>query len=59
MVVGLGYNFGVEVPMINETAMTYLLKRGFRMDSLLPAGCVNRPFGQLENYIIISPPFFL
>jgi hypothetical protein len=52
-------HFGMEVPMINETAVTYLLKRGFLMDDFITYWMVDRPFGKLENYIITSPPFFL
>ena len=50
---------GMEIPMVNETAVTYLLQRGFRMDSFMAYWMVDRPFGKLENYIITSPPFFL
>jgi GNAT superfamily N-acetyltransferase len=52
-------NVGFEVPMINKTAVTYLLQRGFRMDDFITLWMCDRPFGKLENYIITSPPFFL
>ena len=52
-------HFGIEVPMVNETAVTYLLQRGFRMEDFMAYWMVDRPFGKLENYIITSPPFFL
>jgi hypothetical protein len=52
-------HFGIEVPMVNETAVTYLLQRGFRMDSFIAYWMCDRPFGKLENHIITSPPFFL
>ena len=57
-VAGYGH-FGVEIPMVNETAVTYLLQRGFRMEDFIAFWMVDRPFGKLENYIISSPPFFL
>jgi hypothetical protein len=49
----------MEVPMVNETAVTYLLQRGFQMDSFVAYWMCNRPFGKLEKYIITAPPFFL
>lgn len=51
--------FGVEVPMINEVAVGYLLQRRFRIDSFVAMMMSNTPFGQFENYIITSPPFLL
>jgi ribosomal protein S18 acetylase RimI-like enzyme len=51
--------FGVEVPMINQTAVDYLLGRGFRIDSFMAIFMSNVPFGQFENYIVTSPPFFI
>jgi GNAT superfamily N-acetyltransferase len=51
--------FGVEVPMVNRTAVDYLLSRGFRLDSFVAILMNDRPFGRFENYIICSPPFFL
>ena len=52
-------HFGMEVPMANEIAVTYLLQRGFRMDSFITYWMCDRLFGKPENYIITSPPFFL
>jgi GNAT superfamily N-acetyltransferase len=52
-------HIGMEVPMVNETAVTYLLQRGFQMDSFVAYWMCNRPFGKLEKYIITAPPFFL
>jgi hypothetical protein len=53
-----GYEFGVEVPMINRTAVNYLLARGFRLDSFFAFVMSDAPFGKFENYIFTSPPFF-
>ncbi len=51
--------FGVEVPLINRAAVDYLLGRGFRMDAFFAFFMSNAPFGQFENYLFTSPPFFL
>jgi hypothetical protein len=51
--------FGFEVPMVNETAVTHLLQRGFRMEDFVAYWMCDRPLGKLQNYIITSPPFFL
>ena len=51
--------FGVEVPMVNETAVTYLLSRGFKMDVFMAMFMSDRPFGNFDRYIITSPPFFI
>lgn len=51
--------FGIEVPMINQVAVDYLLSQGFRLDSFMTLMMTNKPFGKFENYILTSPPFFL
>lgn len=52
-------NFGVEVPMVNETAVTHLLARGFKMDVFMAMFMSDRPFGNFERYLVTSPPFFV
>jgi GNAT superfamily N-acetyltransferase len=52
-------NFGVELPLINRTAVDYLLGRGFQMDSFIALFLSDEPFGQFDHYIFPSPPFFL
>jgi hypothetical protein len=52
-------HFGIEVPMVNRKAVDHLLKRGFRIDSFIAMLMNDKPFGQFENYITTSPPFFL
>lgn len=52
-------HFGVEIPMVNQTAVDYLLDHGFRMDSFIAILMTDIPFGKFENYITTSPPFFL
>ena len=49
----------LEVPMVNEVAMRYLLGRGMRIDTFLTLLMSSRPFGHFDRYIGFSPPFFL
>lgn len=56
--VSSGEEFGVEVPMLNTTAVDYLLQRGYRMDSFTAQFMSNEPFGRFENYLCTSPPLF-
>lgn len=51
--------FGVEVPMVNETAITYLLSRKFKIDAFMAMFMSDRPFGNFDRYLITSPPFFV
>jgi GNAT superfamily N-acetyltransferase len=50
--------FGVEVPLINQAAVDYLLARGFQMETFMAYFMNDAPFGKYENYIFTSPPFF-
>lgn len=52
-------NIGFEVPLINQQAVQYLLRRGYRMDGFFTLFLSTRPFGRFENYIYTGPPFFL
>lgn len=54
-----GEDFGVEVPLINRTAVDYLLEQGYLMDSFFEFVMSDVPFGHFENYIFTSPPLFL
>lgn len=55
-----GYpKFGVEVPMVNETAVAYLLSRNYQMDVFMGMFMSERPFGSFDRYLVTSPPFFL
>ena len=49
----------LEVPMVNEVAMRHLLGRGFKMDTFLTLLMSNRPFGQFDRFLGLSPPFVL
>lgn len=52
-------HFGVEVPTINQTALAYLVSRGFKLDSFMAIFMSDAPLGRFENYIVTSPPFFM
>jgi GNAT superfamily N-acetyltransferase len=57
-----GYDhFGLEVPLPNRPAVTYLLERGFRMGPFTIQFMSDGGLGkaQLQNYILTTPPFFL
>jgi hypothetical protein len=51
--------FGLDIPLINHSAVHYTLQHGFRMGSFILYLMCDRPFGRLENYIVSSPEFFL
>lgn len=51
--------FGVEVPMVNETAVTYLLSRNYKMDVFMAMFMSERPLGHYDRYLVTSPPFFV
>ena len=53
-----GEDFGVEAPSINRAAIDYLLSRGYQIDPFVALFMSDAPFGQFENYICTSPPFF-
>ncbi len=52
-------SFTVVVPMVNETAVRYLLERGFRLDPFFSYLMSDSPFGRFECYIETKPTFFL
>jgi GNAT superfamily N-acetyltransferase len=52
-------HFGLEIPMGNQTAVNHLLTRGFRLDNFVALFMCSQPFGQLDHYILTSPPYFL
>lgn len=54
-----GGDFGVEVPMVNRTAIEYLLSRGFRVSQMVSLWMCDEAFGRFQNYIFTSPPFFM
>jgi hypothetical protein len=50
---------GFEVPLVNKTAVDYLLGRGYRLDGFFAFFMSDVPLGRFENYICTSPPFFI
>jgi GNAT superfamily N-acetyltransferase len=51
--------FGVELPMINRSAVDYLLSRGYRLENFRMLFMSNEPFGNFEKYIVAKPAFLL
>jgi GNAT superfamily N-acetyltransferase len=51
--------FALEIPLMNRAAMNYVLERRFEMDSFYTLFMAEKPFGNFENYIFTSPPFFI
>jgi GNAT superfamily N-acetyltransferase len=49
----------LEVPAPNGVAVRHLLGRGFRIDPWINFLLSNRPFGEFDRFIGISPPVFL
>ncbi len=52
-------SFSVVVPMVNESAVRYLLGRGFRLDPFFSYLMSDSPFGRFACYIETTPTFFL
>lgn len=50
---------GFETPAVNTTAIDYLLNRGYRLEGFLGTIMSDKPFGRFENYLLMSPPYFL
>lgn len=53
------HEFGLELPMVNQAAVDYLLGRGFLIDSFVAIMINDQPWAIFENYILTSPFFFL
>lgn len=49
----------VETPMLNRSAVDYMLARGFKLDENVILFMSDEPFGKFEKYLSYSPPFFL
>jgi len=52
-------HFGLEVPMVNHSAVDYLLGNGFRIGDFMATFMSNGPVAGLNHYIMTSPPFIL
>jgi ribosomal protein S18 acetylase RimI-like enzyme len=50
--------FGMQIPLINQSAVGYLLERGYRFEDFTALFMSDEAFGKFENYIFTSPPFF-
>lgn len=51
------YNeFYVSVPLTNQAAMEYVLKRGCQTTAFLEHFLSDKPMGQYENYVFMDPP---
>jgi GNAT superfamily N-acetyltransferase len=52
-------SIGLQIPLINQTAVRYVLERNYRVDDV-PLYCMSdTPFGKLDQYIVVSMPMFL
>jgi hypothetical protein len=51
--------FGVEVPLVNQTAIRHLLGRSYEMDSFTAIMMSDVEFGDFERYIFFGPPFMI
>jgi GNAT superfamily N-acetyltransferase len=51
--------FHLEVPLINRSAVDYLLQQGYEMGAFIALFMSDEPFGRFENYILPAPPFTL
>jgi GNAT superfamily N-acetyltransferase len=51
--------FGLEVPLVNQSAVGHLLSRGYVMDSFTAVFMSDREFGDFTRYIFFGPPFMI
>ncbi|NOH04769.1 MAG: GNAT family N-acetyltransferase [Chloroflexi bacterium] len=54
-----GDEFGVSVPLVNQKAIEYLVKRKYQIDAFTTVLMSNVPFGKFESYLSFAPEFFL
>jgi len=47
------------VPMVNRAAVTFLLRRGYRIDPSILLYMSDSDAPSLDRYIVTGPPFFL
>ena len=52
-------HFGMEVPLINKSALAYFWENGYRLDDFVALLMMDQAFGKFEHYIVSNPPFFL
>ena len=54
-----GEEFGAAVPLVNNKAIDYFIKRKYKIDTFSALLMSNVPFGKFENYLCFAPEFFL
>ena len=50
---------GVDVPLINRSALDYLLEAGYRMDPFVNYFMSRPALGTFDRYLVTSPSFFI
>lgn len=48
-----------EIPLVNQTAVDYLLANGYQISPFIALLMTDEPFGQFDRYILPAPPFVL
>lgn len=51
--------FGVDVPLVNRSAVAWLLDNHYRLDRFVTQFMSDEPFGSFDRYIVTTPSFFL
>jgi GNAT superfamily N-acetyltransferase len=54
-----GTEFGVEVPLVNRSALEYVVRQGYQMSAFMTVMMSDVPFGNFDRYLCTSPQFFL
>jgi len=54
-----GQEFGVEAPLINHSAVQYLLEHGFRMDPFANYFLSDVDIGKFDRYLVTTPSLFI
>lgn len=54
-----GTEFGVDVPLVNQTVVDYVLAQGFRMGSFTSFLMSDTPLGRFDAYVFTTPAFFV
>lgn len=52
-------HFGLEVPIVNQSALAHVLSQGFKLEPFVATLMSSRQFGSFDRYIVTSPPLFL
>jgi len=50
---------GFETPTVNTIVIDYLMSRDYRIGGFITSILSDKPFGNFENYLLTSPPYFL